>query len=84
MIHAEQNPVGSLQQGSSQPVAAQYAAPIEHPSAGADRMKNFDTHLCITIKWSLDSVRRRSAEAPAAAAAAAVAQIRLSAGDASC
>jgi hypothetical protein len=84
MNNSEQIPVASLPQGSSQSVAAQDAAAIEHRSAAVLRKKDFVTHLCITIKWSLDSVRRRSADALRAASTAAAAVVWPGAGDASC
>jgi hypothetical protein len=45
---------------------------IDHPSAETFRMKNFDTHPGITIKWSLDSASRRRIGLPPAAAVAGV------------
>ncbi|GAA3144678.1 hypothetical protein JOF29_005704 [Kribbella aluminosa] len=44
---------------------------IDHPSAETFRMKNLDTHPCITIKWSLDSASRRRIGLPLAVAVAA-------------
>ena len=68
MNNHDQNPAASLQHISRPSVAAQNAAPIEHPSAVALRMKNLDTHHCITIRWSLDSASRRQVGGPPEAA----------------
>lgn len=84
MNKPEQQTTSCLQKASSQPAAAQNAATINHPSAVVLRMKNVDTHPCITIKWSLDSVRRRSADRPPVAAGAAAAAGSRVAGDALC
>jgi hypothetical protein len=56
---------------------AMSANPIDHPSAETFRMKNFDTHHCITIKWSRDSAsRRRFGLPPSAATGVAAAFVR--------
>ncbi|WP_325024755.1 hypothetical protein [Kribbella sp.] len=36
---------------------------IQQHQADNPKTKNIDTHQCITIRWSLDSVCRRSADA---------------------
>ena len=57
---------------------------IQQPPADNLRTKNFDTHPCITIKWSHDSDCRRSAEVPPVAASAAVAGVAARVGGGSC
>jgi hypothetical protein len=53
----------------SQPsVEAPSENPIDHPSVVTFRMKNFDTHPCITIKWSPCSASRRRVDVPPMAA----------------
>jgi hypothetical protein len=73
-----------LQQDSSQPVAANNAATIDHLSAAADRIKDLDTHPGITIKWSLDSASRRQIGLLPAAAVGAVASRVAGVGGGSC
>jgi hypothetical protein len=69
----------------SQPsVEATSENPIDHPSAETFRMKNFDTHPCITIKWSLDSAARRQVGLLPVAAGRAVAPVVAGVGGGSC
>ncbi|HET6294065.1 MAG TPA: hypothetical protein VFG33_11840 [Kribbella sp.] len=57
---------------------------IQQNPAANPKTKNIDTHLCITIKWSLDSDCHRSADGPPVAAVAAVAADGPGAGGVSC
>jgi hypothetical protein len=72
----QQDPNGT--EGATQQVT------IQPTQADSLRTKNLDTHPCITIKWSLDSDCRRSADVPPVAASAAVAAPATRVGGGSC
>jgi hypothetical protein len=46
---------------------------IQQQPAGSSRIKELRSHLCITIKWSLDSASRRRIGLPPAAVVGAIA-----------
>ena len=71
-------------QDSNAPVATMTQATIQLQPAGSSKTKELRSHQGITIKWSLDSVCRRSVDVPPEAAAGTVAPRTAEAGGGSC
>jgi hypothetical protein len=68
MTKPSSNRSTSTQHVSDHTSASSGQNPIQPPTATKAKPENFDTHPCITIKWSPDSASRRRDQVPPVAA----------------
>ena len=71
-------------QDSNTPETIASQTTIQQQPAGSSETKDFDTHPCITIKWSRDSASLRRIGLPPEAAVGAVAPVVAGVGGGSC